>query len=104
MAASSIVVATGAWNNQFASASLVKPTRNSHSLPDMDLAQALLLMTPQDDRVFFMMPWYGKTLVGTTDDKDDGHYTEPKVTQAEADYLLTAECVPYPARLAVKRY
>ena len=31
-----------------------------------------------------------KTLVGTTDDKDDGHYTEPRVTQAEADYLLTA--------------
>ncbi|MGC6366540.1 MAG: FAD-dependent oxidoreductase [Candidatus Marinamargulisbacteria bacterium] len=91
MAASSMVVATGAWNNQFASASLVKPTKGIHIvLPDMDLAQALLLMTPQDDRVFFMMPWYGKTLVGTTDDKDDGHYTEPRVTQAEANYLLTA--------------
>ena len=89
--ANSVILATGAWNNQFSDFSLVKPTKGIHIvLPDMDLSVALLLMTPGDDRVFFMMPWYGKTLVGTTDQKDDSKYNSPRVEHAEVQYLLDA--------------
>jgi glycerol-3-phosphate dehydrogenase len=54
------------------------------------LPGALLLMTPNDQRVFFVMPWQGKTLVGTTDQADDGQVNSPRVTEAEARYLLDA--------------
>ncbi len=89
--ATSIVLATGAWNNQFSNGGIVKPTKGIHLvLPDMDLGVALLLMTPQDDRVFFMMPWQGKTLVGTTDQADDQSYDSPSVNADEVQYLLDA--------------
>ena len=42
-------------------------------LPDTDLSVALLL-DPNDDRVFFIMPWSGKTLVGTTDQPGEKNY------------------------------
>ncbi len=87
--ASAIMVATGAWNNQFANGSIVRPTKGVHLvLPDMDLSVALLLMNPVDDRVFFMIPWQGKTLVGTTDQPDDQRYDSPKVSAEEIQYLL----------------
>ena len=89
--ASTIMVATGAWNNQFSQKALVKPTKGIHIvLPDMDLSAAILLMTPQTNRVFFVMPWQGKTLVGTTDSLDDNRYSSPIVYQEEAQYLLDA--------------
>ena len=47
-------------------------------------------MHPKDDRVFFIMPWQGKTLVGTTDQPDDSNYNKPSVTNDEAQYLLDA--------------
>ena len=91
VSASSIVLATGAWNNQFSDQPIVKPTKGIHIvLPDMDLSVALLLMTPNDDRVFFIMPWSGKTLVGTTDQPGEKNYDSPKVGQSEVQYLLDA--------------
>tara|TARA_B100000674_G_scaffold83744_1_gene58052 strand:+ start:17193 stop:18755 length:1563 start_codon:yes stop_codon:yes gene_type:complete len=89
--ANSVILATGAWNNQWSDGSLVKPTKGIHIvLPDMDLSVALLLMAPKDDRVFFMMPWEGKTLVGTTDQQDDLQYSLPRVSQEDVQYLLDA--------------
>jgi len=91
VSASSVIVATGAWNNQFSRVPIVKPTKGVHIvLPDMDLSVALLLLTPKDHRVFFMMPWQGKTLVGTTDQMDDQHYDSPVVNSDEVHYLLDA--------------
>ena len=89
--ASSMVLATGAWNNSLSNRSIVKPSKGIHIvLPDMDLSAALLLLTPQDDRVFFIMPWEGRTLVGTTETPDDGCYSAPNVLSGEAQYLLDA--------------
>ena len=89
--ASSMVLATGAWNNSLSNKTLVKPSKGIHIvLPDMDLSASLLLMTPQDHRVFFVMPWEGRTLVGTTETPDDGCYSVPSVSSGEAQYLLDA--------------
>ncbi|MGA0242574.1 MAG: FAD-dependent oxidoreductase [Candidatus Marinamargulisbacteria bacterium] len=86
-----MVMATGAWSNSCSPRRLVRPTKGVHVvLPDMGLHVALLLTTPQDGRIFFVMPWQGKTLLGTTDDADDGAYDTPTVSHAEAQYLLTA--------------
>ena len=87
--ASSVVLATGAWNNQFSKAPLVKPTKGVHIvLPDMDLPVALLLVHPKDQRIFFVMPWKGHTLIGTTDQKDDQGYDNPTVDAIDTQYLL----------------
>ena len=89
--AKSVVAATGAWNNQFSTHPLVSPTKGVHIvLPDMDLPVALLLMHPKDDRVFFVMPWKGQTLVGTTDQYDEYDYDSPSIAEEEIQYLLDA--------------
>ena len=52
--------------------------------------EALLLTAKSDGRVFFMIPWYGVTLVGTTDDDYTGDIGHVAVEQADIDYLLDA--------------
>lgn len=57
---------------------------NKDLLPE---GRGILVPETEDGRVLFILPWLGKTLVGTTDDKapitDD-----PKATQDEIDYIL----------------
>lgn len=52
--------------------------------------QAMLLTAPQDRRVFFLIPWYGATLLGTTDTDYQGDPDALRVEDSEIDYLLTA--------------
>jgi len=51
--------------------------------------EALLLTAQSDGRVFFMIPWYGMTLVGTTDSDYKGDIEHVAVEQSEVAYLLT---------------
>lgn len=46
------------------------------------------LEAPADRRAVFAMPWKGKTLVGTTENKLDHYQDPPKPSQQEVDYLL----------------
>ena len=50
--------------------------------------EALLLTAQSDGRVFFMIPWYGMTLVGTTDTDYKGDIEQVAVEQNEVAYLL----------------
>ncbi len=50
---------------------------------------ALLLVARSDGRVFFVIPWYGRTLVGTTDTDYLGDPSQVAVEPADIDYLLT---------------
>lgn len=52
--------------------------------------EALLLTAKADGRVFFMIPWYGRTVLGTTDTDYQGDIEQVKVEQADIDYLLQA--------------
>lgn len=51
--------------------------------------EALLLTAKSDGRVFFMIPWYGLTLLGTTDTDYTGDVDQVSVEADEVDYLLT---------------
>jgi glycerol-3-phosphate dehydrogenase len=66
----------------------LRPTKGVHLIVrDMGLDTALLLLHPRDGRVFFVIPWMGKTLIGTTDteaDDPDG----VTVTPEDLRYLL----------------
>ena len=59
-------------------------------LPKMDCEEALLLTAPSDGRVFFVIPWYGRTLLGTTDSNYDGDIENLRVEEQEVAYLLEA--------------
>jgi len=57
-------------------------------LPNILGREALLLTAKADGRVFFMIPWYGRTLVGTTDTDYDGDLDAVRVENKDIDYLL----------------
>lgn len=59
-------------------------------LPALGGDEALLLTAPQDGRVFFLIPWYGRTLLGTTDTDFDGDVGRVEATTEDEDYLLAA--------------
>ena len=58
-------------------------------LPKVLDNEALLLTAKSDGRVFFMIPWYGLTLLGTTDSNYIGDINQVCVEHDEIDYLLT---------------
>lgn len=58
-------------------------------LPKILETEALLLTAKTDGRVFFIIPWYGLTLLGTTDTNYDGDIDHVTVEAEEVNYLLS---------------
>ena len=56
--------------------------------PGTMIEEALLLTAKSDGRVFFIMPWYGMTLIGTTDKDFTGDIDRVVAEQNEIAYLL----------------
>ncbi|HVM31625.1 MAG TPA: glycerol-3-phosphate dehydrogenase [bacterium] len=93
--ASCLVNAAGPWANRVHSLlapqgkPLVRPTRGSHLVVDQVLPdKALLITTRGDNRVIFVIPWRGYSLVGTTDLDDEGDPDKTAPTEEEIRYLL----------------
>lgn len=59
-------------------------------LPALPGDEAVLLTAKSDGRVFFIIPWYGLTLVGTTDTDYEGDINRIAVEDGDVDYLLDA--------------
>ncbi|MDA3934157.1 MAG: glycerol-3-phosphate dehydrogenase/oxidase [Gammaproteobacteria bacterium] len=87
-----IIYTTGAWlSRESLIAASSRLTKGVHLLlPKLPFEQALLLTAPQDGRVMFIIPWYGRSLVGTTDLDYRGALDALTVSTAETNYLLTA--------------
>ncbi len=58
-------------------------------LPALPTDDALLLTAKRDGRVFFAIPWYGRTLLGTTDTDYSGDPSRVAVDADDVEYLLT---------------
>ncbi len=92
--ARSVVNATGPWVNELlARCTPLPPARalswvkGSHIvLPASELPGIFYLEAPRDGRAVFVMPWQGKTLVGTTEVEVNDPRVEPSAD--EIDYLL----------------
>jgi glycerol-3-phosphate dehydrogenase len=92
-----VVNASGPWLDAVcrlagdATSPRLQPTKGVHLLaPDRGLSAAFLFLHPEDGRVFFVIPWLGKTLIGTTDTWCDTPADNLTVTAEETDYLLRA--------------
>ncbi|HAF44457.1 MAG TPA: glycerol-3-phosphate dehydrogenase/oxidase [Gallionellaceae bacterium] len=59
-------------------------------LPALPTGEAILLTSKKDGRVFFIIPWYGRTLLGTTDTDYRGDIDNVTVEEADIEYLLDA--------------
>jgi glycerol-3-phosphate dehydrogenase len=90
-----VVNATGPWVDAVCrlacddSGPKLEPTKGVHIIaPSRGLAAAFLLLHPADGRVFFVIPWQGKTLIGTTDTFTPAGPDALTAERADVDYLL----------------
>lgn len=90
-----VVNVAGPWAERLLDRSGIEPRfrydliRGSHLLLDRPRATGLLLEVPWDRRVFFVLPYQGRTLIGTTEVRQG--LDEPVTcSSAETDYLLAA--------------
>ena len=58
-------------------------------LPPLPVNDAFLLLSPVDGRVCFLIPWYGRTLLGTTDTPYAGEPEAVAVDTRDVEYLLS---------------
>ena len=91
-----IVNTAGPWLDRLPGLSAVpsRMTKGVHLVTPPATRHAILLFSPDDDRVFFSIPWMGQQLVGTTDtdfrgepddvhtDADDVRYLQRGIRQA----------------------
>jgi len=92
--ASVVVNTAGPWAPDFSGdpsrRDFVRLTKGVHLvMPPLPTRDAMLIMVKQDKRIMFMIPWYGKTLLGTTDTDFRGRPDNVSVDEEDIHYLLT---------------
>jgi glycerol-3-phosphate dehydrogenase len=98
--AESVVNATGVWADQIGAevadeedVPRISPSRGTHVLldrADLSTGSAACIVPAGEGRHIFALPWYGRTLVGTTDNDYDGDIDRPRPGEADVEYLLDA--------------
>ena len=99
-----LVNCAGPWINQVMDTIVPKPAqptieliKGSHLvLRDQISDQAFYLESPIDQRAVFLLPWYGRTLLGTTEVEFTGDPGGAEVSQQEIDYLLATARYYFP--------
>jgi glycerol-3-phosphate dehydrogenase len=99
--ADNIVNATGVWADQIRPGEIereediprIAPSRGAHllfSTDDVDMGKAACVVPAGEGRRIFALPWYGRTLVGTTDVDHEGGIDEVAATEDDIEYLINA--------------
>jgi len=71
----------------------IAPSRGTHLLldrADVSTGEAACIVPAGEGRAIFALPWYGRTLVGTTDNDYDGDIEHPRPAAEDIAYLLDA--------------
>ena len=71
----------------------IAPSRGTHLLldqADLPMGSAACVVPAGEGRMIFSLPWYGRTLVGTTDNDFEGDTAHPHPADADVEYLLEA--------------
>jgi glycerol-3-phosphate dehydrogenase len=99
--ADNVVNATGVWADRIRPGEIqreedipkIAPSRGTHlllSTDSLDMGQAACVVPAGEGRNIFALPWYGRTLVGTTDVDHDGGIEEVAPTGDDLSYLLNS--------------
>ena len=106
-----IVNAAGPWSNELrrlddsaTSAAAVRGSKGVHvAVPRTRVGNhgALTVLAPNDERVMFILPSNGQTIIGTTDTFTDAPPDEVRASESDVAYLLDAANTFFPsARLS----
>jgi len=98
--ADNVINATGVWADRLRPEEIVReedvpriaPSRGTHiTLPVERLRlEAACIVPAGEDRTIFVLPWYGRVLVGTTDNDYDGDIDRVRPGDEDVIYLLDA--------------
>jgi glycerol-3-phosphate dehydrogenase len=101
VSADHVVNATGVFADQVRPEELlgeedvprIAPSRGTHLLIDgeqLPMGKAACIVPAGEGRMIFSLPWYGRTLVGTTDNDFEGDIAHPRPAEDDVAYLLDA--------------
>jgi glycerol-3-phosphate dehydrogenase len=101
VAAEHVVNATGVFADQIRPAELlgeedvprIAPSRGTHVIldqADLSMGRAACIVPAGEGRMIFALPWYGRTLIGTTDNDYEGDTIHPQPGGEDVGYLLAA--------------
>jgi glycerol-3-phosphate dehydrogenase len=101
-AASVVVNATGPWADRTRRlfglyAPILHPTKGTHLVFPGASPHALFASSPKDDRMFYLLPFSGSLLVGTTDTAYSGDPDEAEPTGEDVAYLRESAEDVFPA-------
>jgi glycerol-3-phosphate dehydrogenase len=82
-------------------ASIIRRTKGVHLVTKSVSNRALVLLSPIDNRLFFVMPWLGYSLIGTTDTNYTGDIEAPAAEPEDVTYTLAGVRQVFP-HLTVK--
>jgi glycerol-3-phosphate dehydrogenase len=71
----------------------IAPSRGTHLIldsADLPMGQAACIVPAGEGRMIFSLPWYGRTLIGTTDNDYEGDTAHPNPAADDIGYLLEA--------------
>jgi glycerol-3-phosphate dehydrogenase len=96
-----VINATGVWADRIrpeeihdeAEVPRIAPSRGTHvtiSMEKLPLGRAACIVPAGEDRTIFALPWYGRALIGTTDNDYDGDISQVKPGEEDLTYLLEA--------------
>ncbi|MGE5336094.1 MAG: FAD-dependent oxidoreductase [Nitrososphaerota archaeon] len=99
--ADNVVNATGVFADQIRPEELreeedvprISPSRGTHLLVDaaaLPMGEAACIVPAGEGRMIFSLPWYGRTLIGTTDNDFEGDTAHPRPAERDIAYLLDA--------------
>jgi glycerol-3-phosphate dehydrogenase len=109
--ADNVINATGVWADRIrpeeihneAEVPRIAPSRGTHvtvSLEQLPLNHAACIVPAGEERTIFALPWYGRALIGTTDNDYDGDITRVKPGDDDIEYLLDAINAYFETRIA----
>ncbi len=95
-----VVNATGVWADSIRPEVVeeedvprIAPSRGTHLVVDardLPMGSAACIVPAGEGRMIFALPWYGRTLIGTTDNDFEGDTRHPSPAAEEVEYLLDA--------------
>ena len=99
--ADNVINATGVWADRIrpeeihdeAELPRIAPSRGTHvtvSQERLPIGEAACIVPAGEERTIFALPWYGRTLIGTTDNDYDGDLAHVRPADDDIAYLLEA--------------
>src|SRR5918996_663624 len=96
-----VVNATGVWADRIRPDELlseeeiprIRPSRGTHvtvSTDDLDIGTGACIIPAGGGRTIFVLPWYGRALIGTTDNDYEGDIDHVPPGTDDVEYLLDA--------------